>query len=79
MLEASALALAESLTVEERDLGLIYPHVERIREITMHVAARVMKAAQVDGVASNEKITGFSAEKLLAYAKTKSWSSSLLT
>lgn len=29
MVEASSLGLADSLTYEERDMGLIYPRIER--------------------------------------------------
>lgn len=46
MVEASSLALADSLTSEERSLELIYPRIERIREISALIATRVIRAAQ---------------------------------
>ncbi len=37
MVEASSLGLAESLTPEERGLGLIYPHIDRsTSSLTQH-------------------------------------------
>ena len=46
MVEAASLALADSLTKEERDLELVYPRIERIREISADIAARVVRMAQ---------------------------------
>lgn len=46
MVEASSLGLADSLTPEERSQDLIYPRVERIREISAHIAHKVIRAAQ---------------------------------
>ena len=48
MVEAASLALADSLTPEERDLDMVYPRVERIREISVHIATRVIRTAQED-------------------------------
>lgn len=46
MVEASAIGLANSLSSDERALELIYPRIQRIREISTHIAARVIRAAQ---------------------------------
>ena len=46
MVEASSLGLADSLSGEERDLGLIYPRLDRIREISTFIATRVIRKAQ---------------------------------
>ena len=46
MVEASSLGLADSLTQEEEHDGLIYPRIERIREISAFIAVRVIRAAQ---------------------------------
>lgn len=46
MVEAASLALAESLTKEERDLDLIYPRLTRVREVSVEIAARVIHVAQ---------------------------------
>ncbi|PPQ81937.1 hypothetical protein CVT25_013785 [Psilocybe cyanescens] len=46
MVEASSLGLANSLTDEERAMGLLYPRIERIREISTFIAKEVIRAAQ---------------------------------
>lgn len=46
MIEASALALSESLTVAEVQDDLLYPRITRIREISAHVALKVIRTAQ---------------------------------
>lgn len=46
MVEACSLSLSNSLTPEERSLDLLYPRVERIREISAHIARDVIRAAQ---------------------------------
>ncbi|KAG5350513.1 hypothetical protein C0989_010729 [Termitomyces sp. Mn162] len=49
MVEASSLGLAGSLTEEERSIGLLYPRIERIREISAQIATQVIRAAQKEG------------------------------
>ena len=44
--QASALRLAGSLFWDERALELVYPRIERIREISAHIAVKVIRAAQ---------------------------------
>lgn len=46
MIEAASLGLANSLTDEERGLELIYPRIERIRDISAQIALSVIRAAQ---------------------------------
>ena len=46
MVEASSFGLADSLTQEERDCDLLYPRLERIREISAFIATRVIRKAQ---------------------------------
>ncbi|KAG8958395.1 hypothetical protein FRC03_009180 [Tulasnella sp. 419] len=48
MIEASSLALADSLNKEERELELLYPQITRIREISAEVAVKVIRTAQKD-------------------------------
>ena len=50
MVEASSLGLADALTPEERADDLLYPRVERIREISADIALAVIRAAQKAGV-----------------------------
>ena len=46
MIYASAEALSESLTSEEIELGFLYPDITRIREVSIVVARKVIRAAQ---------------------------------
>ena len=46
MIEAASLGLANSLTDEERAHELVYPRIERIREISALIALSVIRAAQ---------------------------------
>jgi malate dehydrogenase (oxaloacetate-decarboxylating)(NADP+) len=47
MIEAASLGLANSLTDEERALDLVYPRIERIRDISAQIALSVIRAAQL--------------------------------
>jgi malate dehydrogenase (oxaloacetate-decarboxylating)(NADP+) len=46
MVEASSLGLADSLNEDERDSELLYPRLNRIREISAYIAMRVVRKAQ---------------------------------
>ena len=46
MIEASSLGLADSLTPEERTHDLLYPRIQRIREISALIILKVVRAAQ---------------------------------
>jgi malate dehydrogenase (oxaloacetate-decarboxylating)(NADP+) len=50
MIYASGAALPDMLSSEEPAIGLLYPSLERIRDISVHVARNVIHAAQRDGV-----------------------------
>jgi malate dehydrogenase (oxaloacetate-decarboxylating)(NADP+) len=56
MITASALALSESLTQEETQEGLLYPRLERIREVSVRVAAGVVVQAQKEGLDTIESL-----------------------
>lgn len=58
MITASALALSESLTQEETQEGLLYPRLERIREVSVRVAAGVVVQAQKEGLDTIESLRG---------------------
>lgn len=53
MFLASAEALASQVTDEDRDLGLVYPPLNRIRETSAHVAKAVANMAYKLGLATN--------------------------
>jgi malate dehydrogenase (oxaloacetate-decarboxylating)(NADP+) len=46
MVEASSLGLADSLDEDEHDSELLYPRLNRIREISAYIAMRVIRKAQ---------------------------------
>ena len=50
MISAAAAALAEQVTDEELDLGMLYPEIGRLREVSRVVAAAVMREASSEGV-----------------------------
>lgn len=73
MVENASLALAESLTQEERDMGLIYPKLTRVREVSMQIAARVIHVAQEEHVDRNAPLRHMDDEHLLEFARKRSW------
>ncbi|KAJ5770654.1 uncharacterized protein N7511_002705 [Penicillium nucicola] len=50
MIYASGDALSQALTPEELERGLLYPDITRIREVSIVVTRKVMRAAQEDKV-----------------------------
>ncbi len=46
MVEQASVALAGSLDREEREAGLVYPRLDRIRDISARIALSVVRAAQ---------------------------------
>ncbi|KAJ5617400.1 hypothetical protein N7537_002514 [Penicillium hordei] len=50
MIYASGAALSTALTSEELERGLLYPDITRIREVSVVVTRKVMRAAQEDKV-----------------------------
>jgi len=46
MVEQASVALAGLLDAEERAAGLVYPRLDRIREISARIALAVVRAAQ---------------------------------
>ena len=70
---AAALALADALTPEERALELVYPRVERIREISADIAHRVVRTAQKDGVDGHTDLRKMNDEELMQFVKSRMW------
>jgi malate dehydrogenase (oxaloacetate-decarboxylating)(NADP+) len=73
MVEAASLGLADSLTKDEEDDGLVYPRIERIREISVQIAFDVIRAAQDDGVSCNASLKDKSDEDLREWVVSKMW------
>ena len=66
MLTAASAALADQVTREEMDAGMLYPAVSRLREVTARVTVAVMIRAGIDGV--GDKLEATEAERILAAA-----------
>ncbi|KAL0959834.1 hypothetical protein HGRIS_011511 [Hohenbuehelia grisea] len=77
MVEASSLGLAGSLTKEEHAMGLIYPQVHRIREISAEIALKVIRASQKAGVDRNTDLRSLSDADLTKVIQSKMWSPQL--
>ncbi|KAI1794290.1 malic enzyme [Ganoderma leucocontextum] len=73
MVEASSLGLAESLTADERAADLLYPRIERIREISGDIALAVIRAAQKAGVDRSVDLRTMSDAEVLAFVKARMW------
>jgi malic enzyme len=56
MIGAAADAVADAVTVDELDAGMLYPAVRRLRDVCHRVAAAVMRAASGEGV--GERLSG---------------------
>ncbi|KAH9956302.1 malic enzyme [Russula dissimulans] len=73
MVEASSLGLADSLNEDERASELLYPRLDRIREISTFIATRVIRKAQEEGVDRNSDLRPLSDTQLLAHVTRKMW------
>ncbi|KAI0000866.1 malic enzyme [Russula vinacea] len=73
MVEASSLGLADSLDEDECDSELLYPRLNRIREISSYIAMRVIRKAQEEGVDRNSDLRSLSDAQLLTYVTSKMW------
>ncbi|KAG2059696.1 malate dehydrogenase [Suillus hirtellus] len=73
MVQAAAFGLAGSLLWDERALELVYPRIERIREISAHIAVKVIRAAQQAGVDNSTDLKRMNDTVLLEFVKRKMW------
>ncbi|PUU78417.1 hypothetical protein B9Z19DRAFT_1065043 [Tuber borchii] len=71
MIYASAVGLAESLTDEEREKGLLYPNLDRIRSISVIVARSVIRAAQKENLDKNKTLQWLNDMELDNYIRSK--------
>jgi malate dehydrogenase (oxaloacetate-decarboxylating) len=70
MVLASAYALAEYVRDKHLAQGLVYPPVDELREVSAHVATRVIEQAFDDGVARTKKTAR---EGAAAYVRARFW------
>ncbi|TFK92520.1 malic enzyme [Polyporus arcularius HHB13444] len=71
MVEASSLGLADALTADERADDLLYPRVERIREISTEIALAVIRAAQKAGVDRSTDLRKMSDAEVRAFVQER--------
>ena len=71
MIYASATALSSSLTPAERAAGWLYPDVARIRDVSVVVAAGVIRAAQEARVDAEPGARGLSDKMLEAWIRER--------
>ncbi|GAA5872013.1 hypothetical protein JCM3774_006580 [Rhodotorula dairenensis] len=64
LVHAAAQGLADSLTVGETERNLLYPDVERIREVSIKIAVTVIEAAQKLGVDRADSLRGKTSAEL---------------
>ena len=58
MITASAIALSEAINQDEVEAGLLYPRLNRIREVSAAVSAGVVRAAQSERVDTEASLRG---------------------
>jgi malate dehydrogenase (oxaloacetate-decarboxylating) len=70
MVLEAAYALADYTREKHAAAGLLYPPVDELREVSLVVAARVLRRAFEDGVARTTKVTP---EDAAEYVRKKAW------
>ena len=70
MVMAASEALSDYTAEEHLAAGLVYPPVSELREVSVRVAAAVIRQAFADGVAASAKVTPEGAE---AYVRSRFW------
>jgi malate dehydrogenase (oxaloacetate-decarboxylating)(NADP+) len=71
MIYASGAALSQALTAEEIDNGLLYPDLTRIRQVSVVVTRKVIRAAQEDKVDRETTLRTMNDEALDAWIKAR--------
>lgn len=70
----ASIALADSLTEEERNRGYLYPELTRIRDVSATVAAAVCDQAVRDEIATSDDIKAVHPSDYNAFVKSRMWS-----
>lgn len=71
MIYASATSLSTALTKREVVQGLLYPEIERIRDVSVLVAIGVIRAAQEAGVDRETQLKGMGDQELGKWVRSK--------
>ncbi len=73
MVLEAAYALAENTPADSLEAGRVYPRIAGLREASIHVAARVMQRAVLDGVAAEFSLYKKDLVWLEEFARTRFW------
>lgn len=73
MVEAASLGLADALNKSEHADDLVYPRIERIRELSGDIAVSVIRAAQKAGVDRQPKLRDIKDSELKSWVTGKMW------
>ncbi len=73
MVMEAAYALAENTPATSLEVGRVYPPISGLREVSIHVASRVMHRAVQDGVAAEFSLREKNLAELEALARTRFW------
>jgi len=73
MITASAMSLSTAINAEEEAASLLYPRLDRIREVSARVAAGVVMKAQEQGVDTNKDLRGLNEEELVLAMQKMQW------
>ena len=68
MITKASQALADQVTEDELSRGLLYPSVDRLRDVTAHCAAAVAEQAYSEGLGTVER-----PDSLLDAARAAMW------
>lgn len=74
MITASAIALSEALTPEEKANHLLYPRLTRIRDVSAVVAAGVVRSAQKANLDTVTRLRDLDDAALIDEIKKAQWS-----
>ncbi|KAL7310288.1 hypothetical protein PS15m_009805 [Mucor circinelloides] len=72
----AAMALADSLTEQERANGWLYPELSRIRDVSATVAAAVVDQAVRDKISTVDELKSIKPSEYQNYVKERMWTSS---
>ncbi|KAI6027374.1 hypothetical protein BKA83DRAFT_8252 [Pisolithus microcarpus] len=73
MVEQASIALASSLTDEEKAAQLVYPRLNRIRDISARVASAVIRQAQKEDLDTNNYLRTLPDDVLSSLVHDKMW------
>jgi malic enzyme len=69
----ASMALADSLTEQERSNGWLYPELNRIRDVSATVAAAVVDQAVKDNIATADSVKSINPNEYQAFVRDRMW------